>query len=100
MGYSGAMGGVMVAVIPVRMLGTVPYGGTVGGNVGKLGLVSVCCMALDSLWACFSFCLCCALVRTILLIELTEGTLILSQIPSCNNRSRISHANMLGLSCL
>jgi hypothetical protein len=36
------------------------------------------------------------LFRRILLIELTEGTLYLSQTPSASNLSRISHANIPG----
>lgn len=35
-----------------------------------------------------------------LLMELTLGTFSWSQTPSCSNRSRISHANMVGFSRL
>lgn len=41
-----------------------------------------------------------ALLRTILLIEDTEGMLSASQIPSDRRRSRISQANMVGLDFL
>lgn len=40
------------------------------------------------------------LLRKIRLMLLTDGTLYLSQTLSCNNRSRISHANIPGSFCL
>ena len=39
-------------------------------------------------------------IFTYRLIEETEGTLSCEQIPSANNLSRISHANIVGLSLL
>lgn len=68
--------------------------GSVPGSVGRT------CEWFNPAFSCSAFCRCCALVRTILLIELTEGTLFLSQILSWRSLSRISHAKILGFSCL